>query len=440
VNFNGSGSSDSDGTIVSYARDFGDGNGGAGVSPSHTYAVAGLYTVTLTVTDNDGASDSASTTATIDPIPNVAPTSNPNGPYNGTAGSPVNFNGSGSSDSDGTIVSYAWDFGDGNGGAGVSPSHTYAVAGLYTVTLTVTDNDGATDSASTTADIAAIPNVAPTSNPNGPYSAAVGETIVFDGSGSSDSDGTIVSYAWDFGDSSTGTGVSPSHSYATDGTFTVTLTVTDDDGATDTASTTATIDPIPNVAPTSNPNGPYSGTVGTPVSFDGSGSTDSDGTIVSYAWDFGDGNGGAGISPSHTYAAAGLYTVTLIVTDNDGATDSASTTADIAAIPNVDLDIVQFRVTKHVRLAKVKPIGISVVVRNAGAVEDEAPATVVGIQNGIEVYNRTLTVSDSSGNGRTRFDFPSLRPGDAGDILWTVTLVDGDPDIDRAVATTTVVQ
>ncbi|MDH3805090.1 MAG: PKD domain-containing protein, partial [Gammaproteobacteria bacterium] len=428
------------GTIVSYAWDFGDGSTGSGVNPTHIYSTAGTFAVSLTVTDNDGATDSASTTADIAAIPNVAPTADPNGPYNGTAGSPVNFNGSGSSDSDGTIVSYAWDFGDGNGGAGVSPSHTYAVAGLYTVTLTVTDNDGASDSASTTATIDPIPNVAPTSNPNGPYNGTAGSPVNFNGSGSSDSDGTIVSYAWDFGDGNGGAGISPSHTYAAAGLYTVTLIVTDNDGATDSASTTATIDPIPNVAPTSNPNGPYSGTVGTPVSFDGSGSTDSDGTIVSYAWDFGDGNGGAGISPSHTYAAAGLYTVTLIVTDNDGATDSASTTADIAAIPNVDLDIVQFRVTKHVRLAKVKPIGISVVVRNAGAVEDEAPATVVGIQNGIEVYNRTLTVSDSSGNGRTRFDFPSLRPGDAGDILWTVTLVDGDPDIDRAVATTTVVQ
>jgi chitodextrinase len=58
--------------------------------------------------------------------------------------------------------------------------------------------------------------------------------------------------------------------------------------------------------------------------FDGSGSSDSDGTIVSYEWDFGDSNTGSGVAPSHTFAAEGSYLVELIVTDNDGATDSAT--------------------------------------------------------------------------------------------------------------------
>jgi VCBS repeat-containing protein len=94
---------------------------------------------------NDGQADSnvATVTITVNDI-NDAPVADANGPYTGTAGTPVQFNGSGSSDSDGTIVSYAWDFGDGGTGAGVSPSYTYAADGSYTVTLTVTDNDGAT--------------------------------------------------------------------------------------------------------------------------------------------------------------------------------------------------------------------------------------------------------------------------------------------------------
>ena len=54
--------------------------------------------------------------------------------------------------------------------------------------------------------------------------------------------------------------------------------------------------------------------------FDGSGSSDPDGSIVSYSWDFGDGNNGSGIAPSHTYASAGTYSVTLTVTDNEDAT------------------------------------------------------------------------------------------------------------------------
>ena len=94
-----------------------------------------------------------------------------------------------------------------------------------------------------------------------------------------------------------------------------------------------TVDPI-NDSPVADPNGPYSGMVGSPVSFDGSGSTDIDGTLVSYAWDFGDANTGSGVNPTHTYGAAGLYTVTLTVTDDGGLTDTATTTVDIQPVPN----------------------------------------------------------------------------------------------------------
>ncbi len=86
-----------------------------------------------------------------------------------------------------------------------------------------------------------------------------------------------------------------------------------------------------NISPVADPNGPYTGTVGSPVSFDGTGSFDPDGTIVAYDWDFGDGTVvlGAGATPSHTYAADGGYTVTLTVTDSDGATSTITTTATI---------------------------------------------------------------------------------------------------------------
>ncbi len=139
----------------------------------------------------------------------------------------------------------------------------------------------------------------------------------------------IVSYDWDFGDGNSGTGVSPTHSYASDGNFTVSLTVTDNNGGTDAASSTASIAPTANVLPVANAGGPYNGTVGNPVSFDGSASSDPDGSIVSYAWDFGDGNSGTGVSPTHSYASDGNFTVSLTVTDNNGATNTASSTVTI---------------------------------------------------------------------------------------------------------------
>ena len=127
------------------------------MSPSHTYAAADTYTVTLTVTDSDGVYNTATSTATISengPV-NTPPVADAGGPYTGTAGTSVTFNGSGSMDADGNIVSYAWDFGDSMTGSGVSQSHTYAAAETYTVTLTVTDNDGASSMTTTTATISA---------------------------------------------------------------------------------------------------------------------------------------------------------------------------------------------------------------------------------------------------------------------------------------------
>ncbi len=91
-----------------------------------------------------------------------------------------------------------------------------------------------------------------------------------------------------------------------------------------------TTPPSANQAPTAEANGPYSGTEGQAVSFSSAGSSDPDGSIVSYLWDFGDGVTSTAADPSHTYAAAGTYTVTLTVTDDQGATGTATTTADIA--------------------------------------------------------------------------------------------------------------
>ena len=232
----------------------------------------------------------------------------------------VSFDGTSSTDIDGTIASYAWTFGDGSTGTGAKPTHTYATGGTYNVGLTVTDNSGATNTITKPLTVAAA-NVLPTAAFT---STSHNFTATFDASGSKDTDGTIASYAWNFGDTTTGTGVNPSHTYAAGNTYLVTLTVTDSQGGTSTISHSV---PVSNAPPTAAFGSSSSGLV---ASFDAGASTDSDGTIASYAWAFGDGTTGTGATPTHTYASGATYSVTLTVTDNQGATGAVTNPITVA--------------------------------------------------------------------------------------------------------------
>ncbi len=151
----------------------------------------------------------------------------------------------------------------------------------------------------------------------------VGGWIRFDATASFDPDGTIVAYKWNFGDGTHRTGQRPFHRFTTAGLFWVTLTVTDNAGATATKTVEIRVGPIkpPNRPPVASftflPPRPV---IGDWIRFDATASFDPDGTIVAYKWDFGDGT--RRTSPAvikHRYTAPGDYTVTLTVTDNNGA-------------------------------------------------------------------------------------------------------------------------
>jgi chitinase len=207
--------------------------------PTHTYEDSGEYTVTLTVTNDVGETDSETTTAEIGEG-NLPPVADAGGPYGGTVGEKVEFDGSGSNDPDGNIKSYKWDLGDGDSESGKTPDHKYEEPGTYTLTLKVADNDSAKASDETTV-VIVEGNLPPVADAGGPYEGTVDERVEFDGSGSNDPDGNIRSYEWTFGDGGSESGETPDYKYEEPGTYTVMLTVEDNNGAKTSDETTAVI-------------------------------------------------------------------------------------------------------------------------------------------------------------------------------------------------------
>ena len=344
ITVDGSGSTDPDGTIVSYQWDC-DTSDSIPVSTASTsatfsciYAAVGTYTAMLIVTDDDGGT--ATDTVTVNVI-NADPVANAGGPYAGIQGVPMTLDGGLSSDPDGFLVSYEWDC-DINSGPGFSTPSTsptflcsYPTVNTYTARLRVTDDDGSTDTADATINIT---NQAPVAEAGGPYTGGQGVAVPVFAFGSTDSDGTIDLYEWDCDlngtyEVSTTLQTGTTCTFPTVGTYTIRLRVTDSDGATATDTATATIG---NQAPIANAGGPYAALQNVTVTVDGSGSTDIDGTLTNFEWDCDDGNGISYVSTGTTsttfcsYSAVGTYTVTLRVTDDDGDTDVTTTTVQVS--------------------------------------------------------------------------------------------------------------
>jgi PKD repeat protein len=231
-------------------------------------------------------------------------------------------------------LEYRWDWeNDGTWDTGwlasATTTHTWTTPGAKTIALQVRDQFQCPAgtwarwiSATVTTTVNVI-NHPPVAEANGPYTVNDGQAVAFSSAGSGDPDvGDSITYAWDFmndGGAPDSTAPNPSYTYPTWGTYTARLTVTDSFGltATDTASVRVRAYPIANAGPDQFM------LVGETVSFNGGASTDPDGTIVAYDWNFGDGSAhGTGVTTTHLYAAAGTYNVVLTVTDNDGLTDT----------------------------------------------------------------------------------------------------------------------
>ncbi|GAA5227763.1 LamG domain-containing protein [Paeniglutamicibacter antarcticus] len=325
VAFDASASTDPDGSILEYSWDFGDGSSQdtSTEGTTHLYAEAGTFTVTLTVTDDRGSSSQVSNQITVQTT-NEAPTAAMSTSQTGLL---LEVDGTESTDADGQIASYEWDFGDGTPTvSGDTATHVFARDGEFTVTLTVTDDHGDTGEAQAQVTVA---NAAPQA---AMQISTDGLNVSVDGSDSSDPEGEDLEYAWEFGDGTTANGVTANHVYAGAGEYTISLVVTDAHGAEHTATGKVTVQ-IANTVPVAAFGSVVSGLQ---VSFDAGASSDIDGEIVSYEWDFGDETQDSGVRPTHAYAASGSFEVTLTVTDDAGANHSVS--AEIQVQDPAELD------------------------------------------------------------------------------------------------------
>ncbi len=225
-------------------------------------------------------------------------------------------------------ASFQWNFGDGTlvqNTTSVTITHVYAASGTYVVNLVVLDAQGVAGKV-ISQNVTVAPLPVTQAAPIARFALATnGLSVGVDASLSSDPDGTITTYVWNFGDpnsnANTASGQTATHTYGATGAYTVTLVVTDNTGLTATSQQQANVVGVPNVNPIANFIFTRDALL---ANFFGGASTDPDGTITDYSWNFGEPNStsntATGATPTHAYRFAGSYTVTLTVTDNQGAT------------------------------------------------------------------------------------------------------------------------
>ena len=306
-------------------------------------------------------------------------------------------------------------------------------------------------------------NMPPTAIINGPYTGEVGQPVSFSSAGSVDTDGSVVSYLWDFGDGNSSSDANPMHAYTVASEYTVSLTVMDDAGDTGSNNTTATITPAATNDPDINLNtvdlkfGQVE--VGTmesrTVAVENTGTQMLDiaavmpcsGNSTEYSW-----------SPSSfTVSPGASQTVTVSYSPVDenqdiGCIEIANNDPDenpallnlmgsgYVPLPQMlDLAIAGVRAGKRVSLRRVIPIAVKLVVRNNGAIDGSASASLTGTQNGVTVYNEVVDLGVAVSQ-RAVIKFPAFEPTAIGDIQWSVTIADEDPDVDEAMAVTRVVR
>ncbi len=303
------------GSIVAWSWDFGDSNSSSLQNPTHIYSNPGTYPVELTITTGAGCSDTYTANAIVNANPDVEFYTDPV-----CVGNITTFQNQ-STISQGTIAQWDWDFGDGVGtDTQQNPTYLYGNVQTYNVTLTAVSDNGCTGTHTEAVDV--------NSRPTADFSFVSGCTpaVIFTDL-STVAAGSVTAWNWNFGDFATSTLQNPSHAYNFAGSFTVRLIAGMGLGCTDTMTHVINVQAVP-VADFASPD-VCEGVVSQFQDL----TYLSSGNIVSWDWDFGDGNTDTQQNPTNSYSPFGTYTVTLSVVSDSGCIDTYSRDIEIFENP-----------------------------------------------------------------------------------------------------------
>jgi PKD repeat protein len=322
IKFDASKSYDSDGNINEYNWIFSDGEMKSGKIVEKSFQSPGLFTAILKVKDDSKASNSLAQDTVIVKVNNTPVIKTKE--YIETCSSIVSFDASASYDPDGDPIIFTWDFpGEPNRiGSGVT-IHNFKESGIIPVVVTIDDGMGLLNSV-VKKTITVNLHKPPVANAGTDTTVCAGEIVILSGLKSLAADKSTLEYEWIFDDSTKLTGSNVFKVFKKEGLYKVDLRVKDNSGLLCNADTDSKIIKVVG-APIANAGDDLEACANTPVEFDGSKSTDVDGIVNSYEWDFGDGESGGGVNPIHIYNKPGTYKVSLTITgDVKGECDNLS--------------------------------------------------------------------------------------------------------------------
>ena len=329
-------------TINSYFWDFADGNTATGVNATNTFVNNGNYGVQLIVEGNGGCRDTViGTTGAMEYVVQVGPSAPDTVNFTATVlegCAPLTVFFQNTSNMQDSINFHMWDFGDGNVEFREeyrdSVTHTFTEGGEFTISLALF----------TTPDNMPFDKVKPgyikVNTPDADFTVAddtgtVNFTAMFTDQTTTPGTSTLTDWLWLFGDGNTSTQQNPTHVYADTGVYTVRLEVENSTGCRDTIIKVDTIVVIPPIVIADFGISDSADCIPYDVTFTDSSTTTSSEPIVTWAWDFGDGNTSTQQNPTHTYITAGVYDVTLIVVDGTNYTDTVTKQVEAYALPDV---------------------------------------------------------------------------------------------------------